>query len=193
MERCSTATYATLCRQLGVTHSMGKVGSCRQCLGRVVQRLPETRDPARRRTLGQRPPSPTRGAPVDHPLQHLAQALLLPLPQPQRLREHHNDPYATTCRVTINRVSRIKGQGPTPRLALQTPGLAGRPKIMSVVSARKICCSGDGTLHRDFADIPVLQALRLVIDPAGWARQSRASRALSRVPSTSPAWLWSPP
>jgi transposase InsO family protein len=46
--------YARLCRAFGVTQSMGAVGSCRQRLGRVVQRHAETRSPRRSSDLRRR-------------------------------------------------------------------------------------------------------------------------------------------
>ncbi len=73
----STATTERLCQDLGVTRSMGAVGTSAD------------------------------------PLQHPPPALLLWAPQPQHLRDHQHRRYAATRRVTINRVSMMRGQGPS--------------------------------------------------------------------------------
>jgi transposase InsO family protein len=104
--------FAVLCEQLGVIRSMGKVGSCRQRDGRVVQRLAQARDPARRPRVGRRPPGPPGRVRLDHPLQHPAPTLHLRLPGPHHLREHHGQRYPAEGRIT-HRVPTTRSQAPS--------------------------------------------------------------------------------
>lgn len=80
--------FTRACRRLGVTRSRGSGRhQRRQRRGRVVQRDPQTRNPAGRAQPARRPHRPPGGVSLDHPLQH-GQTALPPRPaQPDGLRE----------------------------------------------------------------------------------------------------------
>ena len=81
--------YAALCDRLGVTRSMGAVGSSAdnamaESFNATLKR--ETLAGAAR--LARPAHRPPRGVRLDHPLQHPPPPLLVRLPQPHHLREH---------------------------------------------------------------------------------------------------------
>ena len=95
----------------------GRCGfQCRKRPGGIVQRRPQTRDPARPVLLAGGGELPPRGVPVAGPLQHQTTALPMPPFQPRKLRKDPHDRYAARSRLTTNPVSTTWGQGPvTPR------------------------------------------------------------------------------
>ena len=95
----------------------GRCGfQCRKRPGGIVQRRPQTRDPARPVLLAGGGELPPRGVPVAGPLQHQTTALPMPPFQPRKLRKDPHDRYAARSRLTTNPVSTTWGQGPTSPL-----------------------------------------------------------------------------
>ncbi|GFG54734.1 hypothetical protein MAGR_61750 [Mycolicibacterium agri] len=85
---------------------------CRQRVGRIVQRRPQTRDSARPCLLAGRGDLPPGGLPMAGPLQHQTPALPLPSFQPRHLRKDPDTGYAARSCLTTNPVSTTWGQGP---------------------------------------------------------------------------------
>ncbi len=79
--------YAHLCADLGVTQSMGAVGTSADNALAESFNATLKRDPARRELLARRDHLPPPGLPMANPLQHPPPALLVPLPIPARLRD----------------------------------------------------------------------------------------------------------
>lgn len=105
----------------------GQVGRCiaaarslsRRAWGRaarptlLLQRHPQTRDPARRHLLARRAHLPPRDLPLGHPLQHPPTPLLVPPAGPQHLRTADRD-YSPASRLTNHTAC--------PRSGVRAPG-----------------------------------------------------------------------
>ena len=83
----TSKAYAKLCKGLGVTQSMGAVGtSADNSLAESVQRHPQTRTPRRKPRLRWARVVPSAGVPLGHALQHPPSPFLVRLPVPEHLR-----------------------------------------------------------------------------------------------------------
>lgn len=139
--------FANLCRVLGVTQSMGGVGSCRQRVGRIVQRDPQTRDYARPCLMAGRGDLPPRGLPLAGSLQHQTKTLSLPSFKPCDLRKDPDTGYAARSLLTTNPVSTTRGQGPSacwPSQRIRSCPQSTPPRSVGALRPR----SSSGQRHR---------------------------------------------
>lgn len=134
--------FAALCNDLGVIRSMGAVGSSADnALAESFHATLKRETFARRRPLGDRRRRPARRVPVGHPLQHPPTALVVRPDQPDQLREHALRRYAANRRVTIDRVSTSRGEGPASRAGVTGRGLDTSATTPALASPREQCAS----------------------------------------------------
>jgi len=104
--------FAQICTSLGVTRSMGAGRyQRRQRVGRVVQRLAQTRDAPRRARVARPSQVSAGGVQVGEPLQHPPSSLLLRPASTHRLRTTTRR-YAAARRLIDHPVSTIRGKAP---------------------------------------------------------------------------------
>ena len=123
--------YATLCAALGVTQSMGAVGSS------ADNALAESFNATLKREvlqdaayLARRDHLPPAGLQVADPLQHPPPALPLPTPVPDHLRNHHRR-YAPVSGITQPRVQEPGARPSTPETANVTAANSNAPDTVN--------------------------------------------------------------
>ena len=131
---------APLCGRLGMTRSMGAVGSSAdnaltESFNATLKREPPARDARRRIRLEHAGRGPAGAVRLGHPPQHPPPALRLRAAHPERLRGPPGPGYAANRGVDTPRVSKIRGQG--PRAAASDGNLRAGATPLAVLHERR--------------------------------------------------------